>query len=103
MFGEYGFLSCSAVYFGEIPTFRRNISPSSSELKSKTSKKPADAGGKEILERKLVRKVSRSHFFSLTEEQTCVSWAELQSLRILSKLKVTKRFELQFCQIAESV
>jgi hypothetical protein len=26
---EYSFLVCNAVYFGEIPTFRRNISPPS--------------------------------------------------------------------------
>jgi hypothetical protein len=31
---EYGLLGCKAVYFGESPTFWRNISSPSSRLKS---------------------------------------------------------------------
>jgi hypothetical protein len=36
---KYGLLGCKSVYFDEIPTFRKNIQPPSSEPKSKLSKK----------------------------------------------------------------
>jgi hypothetical protein len=40
---EYGLVGCNTIYFGESQTFRRKIPPSSSGLKSKISKKPAQA------------------------------------------------------------
>jgi hypothetical protein len=39
----YGFMGCNVVWFGESRRFRRNISPPSSGLNSKTSNKPAEA------------------------------------------------------------
>jgi hypothetical protein len=41
IFDEYGLLSCKAMYFGESPTFRRNIALRLSGSKTKPSKKPA--------------------------------------------------------------
>jgi hypothetical protein len=40
---EYGLVGFNTVYFGENQTFRRKILPSSSGLKYKVSKKPAQA------------------------------------------------------------
>jgi hypothetical protein len=37
-------MGCDAMYIGESPTFRRNISLTSTELKSKPSKKQAEEG-----------------------------------------------------------
>jgi hypothetical protein len=37
-----GFLSCNALWFGRSPRFQGNISSPSSELKSKSSKEPAE-------------------------------------------------------------
>jgi hypothetical protein len=43
---EHALLGNKAVYFGESPTLRRNISPPSSTSKSRPSKKQGKAGGK---------------------------------------------------------
>jgi hypothetical protein len=43
---KYGLLGCDVVEFGDSPTFRNNLSPPYSMPKNKTSKKPAEVGGK---------------------------------------------------------
>jgi hypothetical protein len=43
---EYGLLGCNVVYFGEIPTFRSNISPPSLGSKNKPNQKLREAGDK---------------------------------------------------------
>jgi pyruvate/oxaloacetate carboxyltransferase len=40
---DYGLLACSTLLIGESLMFQKNISPTSSGLKSKPSKKPAEA------------------------------------------------------------
>jgi hypothetical protein len=46
---EYSLVGCNAVYFRDIPTFRRNPSSSFSGWKIMPSKKPTDADIKLIL------------------------------------------------------
>jgi hypothetical protein len=43
-YGKYGFLGCSATYFGRGPTFRRNPSPATLGWKCKRGLPPAYAG-----------------------------------------------------------
>jgi hypothetical protein len=42
-----GLVGCNAMQFGDNPMFQRNILPPPSGLKSKISKKPAEAGCKQ--------------------------------------------------------
>jgi hypothetical protein len=43
---QLGLMSCKVMWIGENPTLHRSISAPSSELKSKSNKKPAEADGK---------------------------------------------------------
>jgi hypothetical protein len=60
---QYSLVGCDAVYFGENPTFRRNVQTQSSGSKSKSSKKPVEAGGK----------LSVTYFSTLKMEAVCSS------------------------------
>jgi hypothetical protein len=39
---EYGLLDCNAIWFGDNPNFRMNISPPSSGLKNEQNRKAAE-------------------------------------------------------------